>query len=248
MLAARDGVEQVAAVEVGVGARHGGGLGVGEEGHALAGMEVVLDPEFLARGVDPHIGVRAVAVHLTPGARQAPHAHQIGHLVRRLGIVGPEVPLHVVVAQPGVGQPLLAADEVRELHRIAHEEDRGVVAHQVVVALVRIEFQREAAHVAPGVGAALLARHGREARQHFGLRARLEQRGLRIGRDVVRGFEHAERARALGVGLTLGNLLAVEVRHLLQEVHVVQHHGPVRPDGKRVPITDRRSACARRGA
>ncbi|MNI32842.1 hypothetical protein D3C73_867650 [compost metagenome] len=181
MFAALNGVEQVAAVEVGVGARHGRRLGVREEGHALAGVEVILDPEFLARRVDPHIGVGAVAVHLAPGARQAPLTHQIGHLVSGLGVVGPEVPLHVVVAQAGVGQAFLAADEVRELHRIAHEENRGVVPDQVVVALGRVELQRKSAHVAPGVRTALFARHGGEARQHLGLGARLKQRRLGVG-------------------------------------------------------------------
>jgi hypothetical protein len=51
-------------------------------------------------------------------------------------------------------EALLAADEVRELHGVAQEEDRGVVADQVVVALGRVELQREAAHVAPRVGGA----------------------------------------------------------------------------------------------
>src|SRR3546814_5137826 len=72
-----------------------------------------------------------------------------------LRIVGPEVPLHVVVAQTRIRQALLAADEVRELHRVAHEKDRRVVADQIVIALVGIEFEGEAAHIAPGVGTAL---------------------------------------------------------------------------------------------
>src|SRR3546814_18984057 len=68
-------------------------------------------------------------------------------------------------------KPLLAADEVRKLHRIAHEEDRHVVADEIVIALVGVEFEREPAHVAPGVGAALLAGNGREACEHVGARA-----------------------------------------------------------------------------
>ena len=34
--------------------------------------------------------------------RQATLAHQVGHLVGRLRVAGPEVPLHVVVAQTGI--------------------------------------------------------------------------------------------------------------------------------------------------
>ena len=70
-------------------------------------------------------------------ARQAAVAHEVGDLVRGLRRVGPEVPLHRAVAQAGVGEPLLAADEVRELHRVADEEDRGVVADEVPVAVRR---------------------------------------------------------------------------------------------------------------
>src|SRR5690242_705737 len=76
-------------------------------------------------------------------------------------------------------EPLLAADEVRELHRVADEEDRRVVADQVVVALLGVELQREAAHVAPGVGAARLARDGGEACEHVGDDPLPEQRGPR---------------------------------------------------------------------
>ena len=138
--------------------------------------------------------------------------------MRRLRVEAPEVPLHVVVAQARAAAALLAADEVRELHRVADEEDRGVVADEVVVALGRVELQREAARVAPGVGGALLAGDGGEAREHLGRRARLEQRGLGVRRHVLGRLEHAERARALGVHVALRDALAVEVRHLVQEV------------------------------
>jgi hypothetical protein len=69
-------------------------------------------------GVDPHVGVAAVAVHVPPGLRDAAVAHQPGDLVRRLRRQRPEVPLHVVVAQVVVLHALLGADEVLELHRV----------------------------------------------------------------------------------------------------------------------------------
>ena len=80
---------------------------------------------------------------------------------------------------PVSGQALLGVDEVLELRRVADEEDRRVVADQVVVALLGVELQREAARVADGVGEALLAGHGREAREHRRALAGLEQAGLR---------------------------------------------------------------------
>src|SRR3546814_16202379 len=69
IIAARDRVEQVAAVEIGVVTGHATGLRIAEEFHALLGVEVVLHTEFLAPGIDPHLGVRTVAVHVPPGAR-----------------------------------------------------------------------------------------------------------------------------------------------------------------------------------
>ena len=97
----------------------------------------------------------------------------------------PEVPLHVVVAGMGVGSPLLAVDEVLELLRVPDEEDRRVVADQVVVALVGVELDREPARVARGVRAAELASHGREPDQQVRPGARREQASLGELADVL---------------------------------------------------------------
>ena len=201
---------------------------------ALIGLEVELHPEHLARFVDERIGVARIAVHLAPGARYASIAHQIGDLMRALGREGPEVPLHVVVAQTVIGAALLAADEALEFQRVAHEEDGGVVAHHVEVAFLGIHLHREAARVAPCVGAAALACDGREARDDVGLRARLEHFRLGVFRDVARHGEMAERARALGVGLALRDALPVEIRHLLDEVVIVQNDRTVGTDRERM--------------
>jgi hypothetical protein len=67
------------------------------------------------------------------------------HLVGGLGGKCPKVPLHVVVAQVVIGAPLLGPDEVLEFHRVTHEEDRGVVADDVQVALAGVEPQHEPA-------------------------------------------------------------------------------------------------------
>ena len=141
-----------------------------------------------------------------------------------LGRQRPEVPLHVVGAQAGVGQALLGVDEVLELRRVADEEDRRVVADHVAVALLGVELQREAARVADGVREALLAGDGREAREHRRCACRPAERnvGLRELRDVVGHLEEAVRAAALGVDDALGHALAVEVLHLLHDVVVVQ--------------------------
>ena len=161
--------------------------------------------------------------------------------------LNPESHCMLLSRRPGAAAALLRADEVRELHGVADEEDRGVVADEVVVALGRVELQREAARVAPRVGRALLAGDRREAGEHLGRRARLEQRGLGVRRDVLGGLELPERARALRVHVALRDALAVEVRHLVQEVHVVQQDRAVRTDGQRVAVAGRgRAGVGRR--
>jgi hypothetical protein len=181
--------------------------------------------------------------------RDATVAHQPGHLVRRLGGQGPEVPLHVVVAQVVVRAALLRPDEVLELQRVADEEDRGVVPDHVVVALGGVELQREAARVAPRVGAAPLAGDRGEPDQRVRMGPGLEHRGLGVGADVVRHLEVAEGTAALGVRLPLGYPLPVEVRHLLDEVVVLQQDGAVRAYGQRVLVAlDRDTGIGGRGA
>jgi len=152
-----------------------------------------------------------------------------------------------VVAQIVVGAALLRTDEVLELHRILDKENRRVVADHVVVALGGVELQRETAGITPGVRAASLAGHRGEPGQHVGLGARLEYRGLGIGTDIVGHLEPTEGAAALGVRLALRNSFAVELRHLLDEVVILQKDRAVRTDGERVLITrDRDTGIGRR--
>jgi hypothetical protein len=177
-----------------------------------------------------------------------PRAHQQRHLMRGLRLLRPEVPLHVVVAPVGVRAALLGVDEVREVRRVADEEHRRVVADEVVVALLGVELQREAARVARGVGRAQLAGDGREAGEHRrDLADAVEEVGARELRDVLGDLEEAVRARALGVDDALGDALAVELRHLLDDVVVLQQDRPVRADGQRVRVARRRDPRVGRG-
>ena len=74
----------------------------------------------------------------------------------------------------------------------------------------------------------MLAGHGGEPDEHVGRRAPgWNSAALVYWLDVLGRLEHAERAGALGVRLALRHLLAVEVRHLLEEVHVVQQQRTV---------------------
>ena len=133
-----------------------------------------------------------------------------------------------------------------ELHRVADEEDGGVVPDHVVVALGRIELEGEAARVPPGVGAAPLPRHGGEPDQRVGPDAGLEYRRLGVGADVVRHHEMPERAAALGVRLPLRDALTVEVGHLLDQVVVLEQNRAVGAHGQRVLVAlDQRAGIGR---
>ena len=154
----------------------------------------------------------AEAVHVAVGWRDAAVAHDDGDLVQRLGQRGPEVPVVLGAAHVGARVALDGVVEVGELERIAQEEDRRVVAHQIPVALLGVELHGEAADVALGVGGAALAGHGGEADEEVGLLADLgEDLGPGVAGDVVGDGEGAVGAGALGVHAALGDHLPVEV-------------------------------------
>ena len=101
---------------------------------------------------------------------------------------------------------------VRELHPVSHEEHGHVVAHEVPVALARVELDREAARVADRLGRAALVDDGREARDHGRLRPRrAEEVGAGEVRDVMRRLEEALGRGAAGVDDALRNALPVKL-------------------------------------
>ena len=105
----------------------------------------------------------------------------------------------------GLGVALLGVDEVRELAGVLDEEDRRVVADQVVVAVLGVELQREAARVAKSVRRTCLASDSRETDCGTGPSPdfRKQLRTTQIS-DVVCGLEVPVRACALCVNLCRG--------------------------------------------
>ena len=95
------------------------------------------------------------------------------------------------------------------------------------------------------VGASLLTGDGREAREHVGPDTLLEQRGLREPADVLAHLEHSKGTRALGVRASLSYTFAVEMGHLLQEMHVVQRDRAVGTNRQGIALADARCTIAR---
>ena len=216
---------------------------------SLLRLEVELHPEAFSVGVPEAEGVAPVAVHESRAHRDTAVRHQDRDLVQALGAPGPEVPHGRRRAQVGARMAFLRADEVRELERVADEEDRRVVAHEIPVALVRVELDREAADIALRVRRAEFARHRGEARQYgralveFG-----EEAGARVPRDVMGHGEGTVRAPSLRVYDPLRNPLPVLVRQLLDEVVVLQEQRPARSCGQAVLVVgDGIAAAGRHG-
>ena len=244
-------IEQVAAMIVAVLSCHPVGFVLRQVCVAVTeiGVEVPFDPKLLARFVDQHIGVTGIAVHLPPVLRHTAVAHQIGYLMSALGTERPEIPLHVVIAQAIVCASLLAANEMLELQGIANEKNRGVVPHHVEIAILGIELDRESARITPGVGAAALAGDGGKAHRGFHFCAGLQEFSLGVRADVRRNLETAESAASLRVRLAFGDTLPIEIRHLLDQVVIVENDRAVRSDRQRMFIAldgnARISRCAR---
>ena len=134
-------------------------------------------------------------------------------------------------------------DDVRKLHRVLDEEHRDVVADEVPVAFVGVELDREAAHVARGIGRAALAGNGGEADEHRRALAGLgEDRRARQLRQRLVAFEIAVRARSARMHDALGNALVIEVRDLLAQDEIFEQRRTAQTRLERILVVRDRHA------
>jgi hypothetical protein len=108
--------------------------------------------------------------------------------------------------------------------------------------LRRIQAEREAAHVALGVGGAALTCHRRKAQESFGRFALLQHLGLCVFCEVVSDGQRAVGARALGVLAAFGNALAVLVGKLLEQNEVLHQDWATLARGDAVLVVGNRHA------
>jgi len=162
-----DRLEQVAAVEIGIGARDLDRFVPCRRLDAEHRFPVEFDEFPLAFFIDEAEGVDAEPLDHAQAARDRTVGHRPHDHVHRLGHQPDEIPESVVRARrlriAAVGLHLDAMNEVGKFHRVLNEEDRNVVAHEIPVAAIRIELDRKAAHVARGVDRARAAGNGRES-------------------------------------------------------------------------------------
>ena len=133
------------------------------------------------------------------------------------------------LGEAAIGLHLRGVDQVGKLDRVLNEEHRNVVADQVPVAVARVEFDRETAHVARRVDRSRAARDGGEPDEHLGPPALLleQVRPGDVGEAFVT-FEITVRRGSARVDDTLGDALMVEMVDLLAIDMVLQQHGAAR--------------------
>ena len=165
-LAALDRLVQVARGVAGVLALDLGGLLAGQVAHALLRLPVEFHQVGDALVVHQFIGVDARAFHLAVVGRDAPWALDPGDHVQRFRMAADEIVEAPRLLLVGDRVGLEGVDHVRELDRIADEEDLQVVADQVPVAVDGLQLDGEAARVARRFRRFLAADHGREAHEH----------------------------------------------------------------------------------
>jgi hypothetical protein len=64
---------------------------------------------------------------------------------------------------------LSGVNYIRKLHSILDKEDGDIISNNVPVAFFRVELDREASHIANGIGRATATQHSREAHKDWRL-------------------------------------------------------------------------------
>ncbi|MND79419.1 hypothetical protein D3C80_711610 [compost metagenome] len=247
-----DGLEQIAPMIVRVGPGDldrlvpAGGLG------PKPGPPVELDEGRLPLGVDQPEGVDAEALDHAQRSRNGPVGHGPHHHMGALGHQADEVPERVMRAGrlriAAVGLHLHGMDQVGEFDRVLDEEDGDVVAHQIPVALGRIEFDGKAPDVARRIHRTGSSGDRREAREDLGLFSDLGEDFSRcVVFQTLGEFKKAMGGRSACMDDPLRNTLMVEVLDLLAQHKILEQGRTSGPKFERVlVVADRRAVVCRK--
>ena len=119
---------------------------------SLVRLEVVLHPDVFALLVVPLEGVTAVPVHMAKCGRCTPVGEKDRDLMDGFRGEGQKIPKHIRIRKIRRRMTFLCMNEVGKFERVPNEEDRGIVSHQIVIALLGIELYGEAPGVSGGIG------------------------------------------------------------------------------------------------
>ena len=121
--------------------------------------------------VDQPEGMNSEPFHHPERARNGPIGHDPQDHVHAFRQERDEIPKRVVgrgvLGIAAVGLHFDRMDEVGKLDRILDEEDGNVIADKVEIAIVRVEFDRKATHIARHVPCSRAAGDSRKSREDF---------------------------------------------------------------------------------
>jgi len=118
--------------------------------------------------------------------------------------------------------------EICSLHRVLNEENGNVVSNNVPVALIRVELDSKAAHIAHSICRSTATQHGRESQEYRRRAGSVSEDASRS--DVHGGLEEGELSKGAGttgVDNALGDSLVVEAVDLDKSVtchYCVEHN------------------------
>ena len=236
-----DGFIEIAAMEVRVRAIDLYRLVPDNRGRADGRAPVEFDEGRFAIRVDEPEGVDSEPLHHPERTRDGSIGHDPQDHVHALRQERDEIPERVmrrgVLGIAAVRLHLHRMDEIGKLDRVLDEKDGNVIADEVEIALVGVEFDRKAAHIAGQVPCARAAGHGGEPREHFRFLALLgEERRLRQMRNRIGHLEITVCARSASVNDALWNSLVIEMGDLLAEREIFQERRTARPGFQRILI------------
>ena len=142
---------------------------------SLVSLEVVLNKECFAGGVDPLEGMGTVSIHVSVTIWRSTIRHEDGNLMKGLWRVRPEVPGHLSRLHTRLWVSLLAVDEVWELDWIFDEENRSVVSDQVVISFFSVEFDSETSWISLAIVGTTLSSYSGESEEEWRFLADLVQ-------------------------------------------------------------------------
>jgi hypothetical protein len=213
-------------------------------------LPMKLDEGRFPLSIDQAKSMNPKAFHKAEGSRDRSIRHDPHRHVDTFGCHRDEVPEVIVrglrLRKSSIRLLLRRVDDIRKLDGVLNKEHGDVVANDVPIAFLCVEFYREATDVAREVGRALVAGYGRETHKRgCFLPCSLEEIGFRHLRQRLVVLEIAMGPETAGVDDTLGNALMIKMKDFLAKVKVFERSGTARADLEGILVIGYRDALLR---
>src|ERR1700724_4662057 len=136
-------------------------------------------------------------------------------------------------------------DEVGELDRILNEENRDVVADEIPVAFLGVEFDCKTAHIARKIRRSLVSGDGREPHKHGRFFAGpLENVGAGDLGQRFMSLKETVSPVAASMGDPFRDPLVIEMEYLFPKMKIFEKHGSGLAGGQRVRAATHWGHCS----